>query len=57
VTDVLKGVRVVELSTVITARAERALPAPTLAEHTDAVLAELGYDASEIVALRAAKVI
>jgi crotonobetainyl-CoA:carnitine CoA-transferase CaiB-like acyl-CoA transferase len=38
-------------------RAERALPAPTLAEHTDAVLTELGYEANEIAALRAAKVI
>jgi crotonobetainyl-CoA:carnitine CoA-transferase CaiB-like acyl-CoA transferase len=39
------------------ARAERALPAPTLGEHTDAVLAELGYDESEIAALRAASVV
>jgi formyl-CoA transferase len=38
-------------------RAERALPAPTLGEHTDAVLAELGYDENEIAALRAASVI
>jgi formyl-CoA transferase len=38
-------------------RAERALPAPTLGEHTDAVLAELGYDESEIAALRAASVV
>ena len=33
-------------------RAERAVPAPTLGEHTDAVLAELGYDESEIAELR-----
>ena len=39
------------------ARDERALPAPTLGEHTDAVLAELGYDESEIAKLRAASVI
>jgi crotonobetainyl-CoA:carnitine CoA-transferase CaiB-like acyl-CoA transferase len=38
-------------------RAERALPAPTLGEHTDAVLAELGYDEGEIAALRAASVV
>jgi crotonobetainyl-CoA:carnitine CoA-transferase CaiB-like acyl-CoA transferase len=38
-------------------RAERALPAPTLAEHTDAILAELGYDASAIAELRKASVI
>jgi formyl-CoA transferase len=38
-------------------RAERVLPAPTLGEHTDAILAELGYDANEIAALRAASVI
>ena len=38
-------------------RDERALPAPTLGEHTDAVLAELGYDEGEIVKLRAASVI
>jgi crotonobetainyl-CoA:carnitine CoA-transferase CaiB-like acyl-CoA transferase len=34
------------------ARDERALPAPTLGEHTEAVLAELGYDKSEIEKLR-----
>jgi crotonobetainyl-CoA:carnitine CoA-transferase CaiB-like acyl-CoA transferase len=39
------------------ARNERALPAPTLGEHTDAVLAELGYDESEIAELRANSVI
>ena len=39
------------------AREERALPAPTLGEHTDAVLAELGYDENEIAKLRAASVI
>jgi len=38
-------------------REERALPAPTLGEHTAAVLAELGYDDNEIAALRAASVI
>ena len=38
-------------------RGERALPAPTLGEHTDAVLAELGYDEAEIGKLRAASVI
>jgi formyl-CoA transferase len=38
-------------------RAERALPAPTLGEHTDAVLAELGYDEREIAELRAASVV
>jgi formyl-CoA transferase len=38
-------------------RAERALPAPTLGEHTDAVLAELGYDESAIAELRAASVV
>jgi crotonobetainyl-CoA:carnitine CoA-transferase CaiB-like acyl-CoA transferase len=38
-------------------RGERALPAPTLGEHTDAVLAELGYDEGEIAKLRAASVI
>jgi crotonobetainyl-CoA:carnitine CoA-transferase CaiB-like acyl-CoA transferase len=38
-------------------RAERALPAPTLGEHTDAILAELGYDQDKIAALRAASVI
>ena len=37
------------------ARDERALPAPTLGEHTEAVLAELGYDKSEIEKLRAAR--
>lgn len=39
------------------ARDERALPAPALGEHTEAVLAELGYDAGEIAKLRAAAVI
>jgi formyl-CoA transferase len=39
------------------ARAERALPAPTLGEHTDEVLAELGYDRDRIAELRAASVI
>jgi crotonobetainyl-CoA:carnitine CoA-transferase CaiB-like acyl-CoA transferase len=39
------------------ARNERALPAPTLGEHTGAVLAELGYDEDEIAKLRAASVI
>ena len=39
------------------AREERALPAPTLGEHTEAVLAELGYDADAIGKLRAASVI
>ena len=39
------------------ARNERALPAPVLGEHTDAVLAELGYDQDEIAKLRAAAVI
>jgi crotonobetainyl-CoA:carnitine CoA-transferase CaiB-like acyl-CoA transferase len=39
------------------AREERALPAPTLGEHTDAVLAELGYDQSRIAALRASGVV
>ena len=38
-------------------RAERAVPAPTLGEHTDAVLAELGYDESEIAELREKSVI
>src|SRR5262249_13066553 len=38
-------------------RDERALPAPALGEHTDAVLAELGYDQAEIAKLRAASVI
>ena len=38
-------------------REERALPAPTLGEHTDAILAELGYDESEIAELRAEKVV
>ncbi len=38
-------------------RDECASPAPTLGEHTDAVLAELGYDPSEIAELRAASVI
>ena len=38
-------------------RDERALPAPALGEHTDAVLAELGYDQGEIAKLRAASVI
>jgi formyl-CoA transferase len=38
-------------------RGERALPAPTLGEHTDAVLAELGYDEDEIAKLRASSVI
>jgi formyl-CoA transferase len=39
------------------AREERTLPAPTLGEHTDAVLAELGYDENKIAELRAASVI
>jgi crotonobetainyl-CoA:carnitine CoA-transferase CaiB-like acyl-CoA transferase len=39
------------------AREQRALPAPTLGEHTDEVLAELGYDKDEIAKLRAASVI
>jgi crotonobetainyl-CoA:carnitine CoA-transferase CaiB-like acyl-CoA transferase len=39
------------------AREERALPAPTLGEHTEAVLAELGYDENKIAELRAASVI
>jgi crotonobetainyl-CoA:carnitine CoA-transferase CaiB-like acyl-CoA transferase len=39
------------------ARDERALPAPVLGEHTDAVLAELGYDAGEVAKLRATAVI
>jgi crotonobetainyl-CoA:carnitine CoA-transferase CaiB-like acyl-CoA transferase len=39
------------------AREERALPAPTLGEHTDAVLAELGYDEDKIAELRAKAVI
>ena len=39
------------------AREERALPAPTLGQHTDAVLAELGYDQNKIAELRAASVI
>jgi crotonobetainyl-CoA:carnitine CoA-transferase CaiB-like acyl-CoA transferase len=38
-------------------RTERVLPAPTLGEHTDAILAELGYDENEIAELRAASVI
>jgi crotonobetainyl-CoA:carnitine CoA-transferase CaiB-like acyl-CoA transferase len=38
-------------------REERALPAPTLGEHTDEVLAELGYDGDRIAELRAASVI
>src|SRR5499427_1872730 len=38
-------------------REERALPAPTLGEHTDEVLAELGYDEGQIAKLRAASVI
>jgi formyl-CoA transferase len=38
-------------------RAERALPAPTLGEHTDEILAELGYDGNELAKLRAAAVI
>jgi formyl-CoA transferase len=39
------------------AREERTLPAPTLGEHTDAVLAELGYDENKIAELRTASVI
>jgi formyl-CoA transferase len=39
------------------AREERTLPAPTLGEHTDEVLAELGYDGDRIAELRAASVI
>ena len=38
-------------------REESSLPPPTLGEHTEAVLAELGYDAAAIQKLRAAKVI
>jgi formyl-CoA transferase len=38
-------------------RAERALPAPTLGEHTDAILAELGYNADAIAKLREASVV
>jgi len=38
-------------------REEQALPAPTLGEHTDEVLAELGYDEDRIAELRAASVI
>jgi formyl-CoA transferase len=38
-------------------REERALPAPTLGEHTAAVLAELGYGDDEVERLRAAAVI
>jgi formyl-CoA transferase len=38
-------------------REECALPAPTLGEHTDVVLAELGYDENEIGRLRTASVI
>jgi crotonobetainyl-CoA:carnitine CoA-transferase CaiB-like acyl-CoA transferase len=33
-------------------RSEQALPAPRLGEHTDAILAELGYDETEIARLR-----
>ena len=32
-------------------------PAPTLGQHTEAVLAELGYDADEIAALKASKAV
>ena len=39
------------------AREQRTLPAPTLGEHTDEVLAELGYDRDRIAELRAASVI
>ncbi|MGA7490385.1 MAG: CaiB/BaiF CoA-transferase family protein [Xanthobacteraceae bacterium] len=38
-------------------RDERALPAPALGEHTDEVLAELGYDEDQIAKLQAASVI
>jgi formyl-CoA transferase len=38
-------------------REERALAAPTLGEHTNAVLAELGYDEASIAGLRAEGVI
>ena len=38
-------------------RAERALPAPTLAEHTDAILAELGFDPTQAAELKAKKVV
>jgi crotonobetainyl-CoA:carnitine CoA-transferase CaiB-like acyl-CoA transferase len=38
-------------------RHEHAQPAPTLGEHTDAVLAELGYDQDEIAELRKKSVI
>ena len=33
------------------------LPPPTLGEHTEAVLAELGYDDADIASLRKSKVI
>jgi formyl-CoA transferase len=39
------------------AREQHNLPAPTLGEHSGAVLAELGYDAAAIAKLRDAKVI
>ena len=34
-----------------------AVPAPVLGEHTDAVLAELGYSPDKIMALRAAGIV
>ena len=39
------------------AREECPLPAPTLGEHTEAVLAELGYNRDEIAELRSSSVI